>query len=63
MGVARLLAKGWVLVCLYAGAHVLTFVLQGNADLLGSLAALIACVILFLAMGLLFIAGYGAAAS
>jgi hypothetical protein len=62
MGVARLLAKGWVLVCLFAGAHTLILVLQGSADLLGALAALIACVILFLAMGLLFVAGYGAAA-
>ena len=27
MGVARLLAKGWVLVCLFAGAHALRFAL------------------------------------
>jgi len=62
MGVARLLAKGWVLVCLFAGAHALNFVLQGSADPLGALPSLIACVALFLATGLLFIAGYGASA-
>ncbi len=62
MGVARLLAKGWVLVCLYAGAHALNFVVQGSADPLGALPSLIGCVVLFSAMGLLFIAGYGATA-
>jgi hypothetical protein len=62
MGVVRLLAKGWVLVCLFAGAHTLNFVLQGSADPLGVLPALLACLVLFLAMGLLFVGGYGASA-
>ena len=62
MGVARFLAKGWVLVCLFAGAHALNLVLQGSPDPLGALPSLIACVVLFSAMGLLFVAGYGASA-
>ena len=63
MGVARLLAKAWVLVCLFAGAHALTLALESSADPLGALPSLIACVVLFLAMGLLFVGGYGASAS
>jgi hypothetical protein len=62
MGVARLLAKGWVLVCLFAGAHAVTLVLVSGADPLDALPSLIACVVLFLAMGLLFVDGYGASA-
>lgn len=62
MGVARLLAKAWVLVCLFAGAHALTLVLGSGADPLDALPSLIACVVLFLAMGLLFVGGYGASA-
>ena len=62
MGVARLLAKGWVLVCLFAGAHAVTLVLVSGADPLDALPSLIACVVLFLAMGLLFVGGYGASA-
>ncbi len=61
MGVARLLAKGWVLVCLYAGAHALAFGL-GTATPALSMLQIVVCVLLFAAMGLLFIGGYGASA-
>ena len=60
MGVARFLAKGWVLVCLFAGAHALNLALGSGADPLATLPSLIACVVLFSAMGLLFVGGYGA---
>ena len=63
MGVARLLAKGWVLVCLFAGAHAVNIALASGADPLDALPPLIVCVVLFLAMGLLFVGGYGASAS
>jgi len=61
MGVARLLAKGWVLFCVYAGAHALVFAL-GTATPLLTVLQIVVCVILFAAMGLLFIGGYGASA-
>ena len=60
MGVSRLLAKGWVLVCLFAGAHAANIALMGAPDPLAVLPPLIVCVVLFAAMGLLFIGGYAA---
>lgn len=63
MGVARLLAKGWVLVCLFAGAHALRFALMGGAAPAEVVGPILVCVLLFAAMGLLFIAGFGAAAA
>ncbi len=62
MGVARLLAKGWVLVCLYAGGYELFIVLVSSADPLAAIPELIVCTLLFSAMGLLFIGGFGASA-
>ena len=62
MGMARLLAKAWVLVCLFAGAHAVNFALGSGADPLDTLPSLLACVVLFSATGLLFIGGYGASA-
>ena len=62
MGIARLLAKGWIVFCLYAGAQALNLaVIKGGApaQVLPSIAI---CVMLFGAMGLLFIAGFGASA-
>lgn len=62
MGVARLLAKGWVAFCLFAGGYALS----GSAALPGAAPAVprvLLIVFLFGAMGLLFIAGYGASAS
>jgi hypothetical protein len=60
MGPARLLAKGWVLMCLYAGAHALRFALQSGGDPLSSVPQVVVSVLLFAAMGLLFVGGYGA---
>jgi len=62
MGVARLLAKAWVLVCLYAGAHEFFIVLGSSADPLTPIPELVVCTLLFSAMGLLFIGGFGASA-
>lgn len=62
MGMARLLAKAWILVCLYAGAYALIVVLEGGADVLDAVAGLGICVALFAAMGLLFAGGYGLSA-
>jgi hypothetical protein len=60
MGMARLLAKGWVVVCLFAGAHALHFALAGTSpeQALGDIGV---STLLFIAMGLLFIGGYAAA--
>lgn len=62
MGVARLLAKGWVLICAFAGAHSLRFALAGTDTPLWTVAQILVCVFLFGAMGLLFVGGYGASA-
>ena len=62
MGVARLLAKGWVLVCLFAGAHALRIALQSGDDPAAAVPYVLVCVALFSAMGLLFVIGYGASA-
>lgn len=59
MGAARLLAKGWVLVCLYAGAHAIAQALAAGADPLSVVPALLLCIVLFGAMGLLFAGGFG----
>lgn len=60
MGLARLLAKGWILVCLFAGAHALRFALLSGGDLAIAIPQIIVSVLLFVAMGLLFVGGYGA---
>ncbi len=60
MVIARLMAKVWVLVCLFTGADAVSMVLANGSDPLRRLPPLIACFVLFLAMGLLFIGGYGA---
>jgi hypothetical protein len=59
MGVARLLAKGWVVFCLFAGAHELRFALMGGSPPLEALQNVGLPVLLFVAMGLLFVGGYG----
>ena len=59
MGVARLLAKGWLVFCLFAGAHTVNLALsrgEAFADIAWDIGV---CVLLFSAMGLLFIAGFG----
>ncbi|MDR3526494.1 MAG: hypothetical protein P4L57_04375 [Rhizomicrobium sp.] len=60
MGAARLLAKGWVLLCLFAGAHALRFALAGGNDAAVVVPQLLIALALFAAMGLLFVGGYGA---
>lgn len=62
MGVARLLAKGWVVFCLFAGAHAVNLGLARGEAPLDALRSVGLCVALFGAMGLLFIAGFGASA-
>src|SRR5579871_6070082 len=62
MGVARLLAKGWLVFCLFAGAHAVNFGLQRGEAPLQAAQEIGVCVLLFAAMGLLFIAGFGLSA-
>ena len=62
MGIARLLAKGWVLFCVFAGAHALRMALNSGLALASSAFAIGICVLLFAAMGLLFVGGFGASA-
>jgi len=59
MGIARLLAKGWVLFCLYAGAVALARGLTQNVPALEALRQTGVCVLLFGAMGILFVSGFG----
>jgi hypothetical protein len=63
MGIARLLAKGWVVFCLFAGAHALRLSLGSGEALGDALRDDVLPVLLFAAMGLLFIGGYGESAS
>lgn len=60
MGAARLLAKLWIVFCLFAGAHAIMRQIAAQVPPTQALAAAIVCVFLFGAMGLLFIGGYGA---
>jgi hypothetical protein len=61
MGIARLLAKAWVVFCLVAGAHALRIALASGLPLPSSAFAIGICVALFAAMGLLFAGGFGVA--
>lgn len=60
MGMARLLAKGWVVFCLFAGAHALRLEIIGGESTLTAIADIVPPLLLFAAAGLLFIGGYGA---
>jgi hypothetical protein len=60
MGVARLLAKVWIVLCLFTGAHALHQMMAAGEEPLDALTHTGVSVVLFLAMGLLFIAGFGA---
>ncbi len=62
MGIARLLAKGWIIFCLFAGAHALRFALVQGQPLQSSLSGIGICALLFIAMGLLFVGGFGVSA-
>jgi hypothetical protein len=59
MGVARLLAKGWVVFCIFAGAHAVARGVQPGTPVLSVLEPTAVAMFLFGAMGVLFIAGYG----
>ena len=59
MGIARLLAKGWLLFCILAGGHALHLALASGMTTGSAIAAIGICVILFAAMGLLFVGGFG----
>jgi hypothetical protein len=62
MGLARLLAKGWIVFCLFAGAHALRLASLSGTPLAGAIGPVAICMLLFLAMGLLFVGGFGASA-
>ena len=59
MGLARLLGKAWVIFCLFAGAHAIRLALAGGLAVGNALFAIGICVLLFMAMGLLFVGGFG----
>ena len=59
MGVARLLAKGWIVFCLFAGAHAIVRVLAPGTPPVQALMPVAIPMLMFGAMGVLFIAGYG----
>jgi hypothetical protein len=59
MGIARLLAKAWLLFCIVAGGHALHLALASGMAPTAALAGIGICIILFAAMGLLFIGGFG----
>lgn len=59
MGVARLLAKGWIVFCVFAGAHAAARALHPGEPVQAALLPTAVAVFLFGAMGVLFIAGYG----
>src|SRR5437763_140028 len=60
MGAARLLAKGWIAFCLYTGA--LARAGASGTPPAGAEGTIVVCLLLFGAMGILFIAGYGLSA-
>jgi len=59
MGVSRLLAKAWIVTCLFAGAHALRFALLNGGDPWVAASPVLVAMGLFAAMGLLFVGGYG----
>jgi hypothetical protein len=63
MGAARLLAKAWLAFCLFAGAYEAGQLLSAGGAYQQFLGPILVCVLLFGAMGLLFIAGYGVSGS
>ncbi len=63
MGAARLLVKGWLAFCLYAGGLALARALANGVPLREAGGPLLVCVLLFGAMGVLFISGYGLSSS
>ncbi len=62
MGVARLLAKGWIVFCLFAAAHQIHHSLVAPVPIPQVIPAIVVSMLLFGAMGLLFATGYGVSA-
>jgi hypothetical protein len=62
MGIARLLAKGWIIFCLFAAAHAVRLAWLQGQTLGSSLPGIVICALLFIAMGLLFVGGFGVSA-
>jgi hypothetical protein len=60
MGAARLLAKAWVVICVFAGARALVNAIGAGMPPLQASFQVGICTILFGAMGILFVGGYGA---
>ncbi|HEY2033533.1 MAG TPA: hypothetical protein VGH02_07565 [Rhizomicrobium sp.] len=60
MGAARLLAKAWLVFCVFAGAYEAEQMFSRGLPLPEYAGPIAVCVLLFGAMGLLFIGGYGA---
>ncbi|MEI9932509.1 MAG: hypothetical protein WDM89_18720 [Rhizomicrobium sp.] len=58
---ARLLAKGWVVFCLFAGAYRLIGEIGNGAPPFDAAQMIGTCTLLFAAMGLLFVGGYASA--
>lgn len=58
MGPARLLAKGWIAVCLFAGADALYLAVKAGADPLALSLSIGICFLLFVAMGFVFVVGF-----
>jgi hypothetical protein len=61
MGMARLLAKGWIVFCLFASAHGIFLASERGSLLPEALCTVGVCSALFAAMGLRFVGGYAAA--
>src|ERR1043166_9622554 len=59
MGAARLLAKGWVVFCLFACAHALHGTAAAGELDQSRVGLVIVCTLIFMAMGLLFAGGFG----
>src|SRR3569623_383571 len=59
MGVARLLAKGWIVFCVFVGAHAIARALSAGVPAVAATEPTLVAIFLFGAMGVLFIAGYG----
>jgi hypothetical protein len=63
MGAARLLAKAWLVFCVFAGAYEAEQMFSRGMPLPEYIGPVAVCVLLFGAMGLLFIGGYGVSGS
>ena len=62
MGIARLLAKGWIIFCLFAAAHAMRLAWLAGQSVPQFFPAIAICALLFIAMGLLFVGGFGVSA-